>query len=364
MKEIIDLTKALIQFRSRHSEPEQLLQCAAYVQDYLKGHGVDYLRFDHQNIPSMLAPVPRGRIPVLLVSHIDVVEGPDDLFTPYEKNGALYGRGSLDDKYAVALSLVLLKNYLAQHENKADEKADFPFGVLITGDEEIGGKNGAKKVFGAIQTGFCIVLDGGRLEKIVVKEKGILKIKLVAKGKSAHAARPWLGENAIEKLIADYMKLKTFFAQAPSNGSDHWHRTLNFSIVHAGKSHNQVPDRAEAMFDIRFTETDQIEELVEQIRGVVQSELVVEAIEPLFISDDSTELDMLLKIVKNASLGSEHGASDARHLAAYGVPGIVWGADGDLSQHTDAEHVNIQSVYTLYGHLFEFMQHIERRCPE
>jgi succinyl-diaminopimelate desuccinylase len=364
MKEIIDLTKELIQFRSLHSEPGEIIRCAGFVQSYLKRHGIDFLRFDHQDVPSILAPPPKGRVPVLLLSHIDVVDGSDDLFMPYEKNGSLYGRGSVDDKYAVALSLVLLKNYLVRLGEQKRGEVDPPFAVLITGDEEIGGKNGAKKVLQEIESDFCIVLDGGSLEEIVVKEKGILKLKLISRGKAAHGARPWMGDNAIEKLIADYLKLKTFFDHATSGDSDHWHRTMNFSIVHAGKSQNQVPDIAEAMFDVRYTETDRIDELIEQIRGEMQSELVVEAIEPLFISRGTPERDILLKIAKTASLGYEHGASDARHLAAFGIQGIVWGADGELSQHTAGEHVRIESVYALYDYLYEFMEAIEAKTAQ
>jgi succinyl-diaminopimelate desuccinylase len=86
--------------------------------------------------------------------------------------------------------------------------------VLITGDEEIGGYNGARSALGEINCDFCIALDGGRVDKIVVKEKGILRLKVVARGKTAHGARPWQGENAIERLMADCSSLK-----ASSRGS-------------------------------------------------------------------------------------------------------------------------------------------------
>ena len=46
------------------------------------------------------------------MSHIDVVDGADELFEPKVQDGKLYGRGSLDDKYAVALSLLLFRNHL------------------------------------------------------------------------------------------------------------------------------------------------------------------------------------------------------------------------------------------------------------
>ena len=56
-----------------------------------------------------------------------------------------------------------------------------------------------------------------------------------------------------------------------------------------------------------------------------------------------------------ATIGFEHGASDARHLAAHGIPGIVWGADGDESQHSADEHVDIQSVLNLSELLKKFI---------
>jgi succinyl-diaminopimelate desuccinylase len=55
-------------------------------------------------------------------------------------------------------------------------------------------------------------------------------------------------------------------------------------------------------------------------------------------------------------VGFEHGASDARFLSDHGIKGIVWGANGDLSQHSLNEHVNIDSVARLYELLDEFMK--------
>jgi succinyl-diaminopimelate desuccinylase len=231
-----------------------------------------------------------------------------------------------------------------------------PFGILITSDEEIGGKQGALEALKTLRTDFCIALDGGNLQKIVVKEKGILHLRLNATGTSAHAARPWLGENAIENLIQDYLKLRPYFEiTAPG----HWHRTMNFSRFQAGRSTNQVPDRAEAFFDIRYTENDDIETLVEQMQASIAGQLIVEKKEPLFIGGQSPYLDLLLQICPETHTGSEHGASDARHLSGFGIPGIVWGAEGEMSQHTADEHLLIDSVETLYHKLSAFVSRVQ-----
>ena len=353
MEEIIRLTADLIRFKSTHTNPDEIHRCVDYIQSYLDNHGIDYRRLTRNNIPSILVAPENKTVPVLLMSHVDVLEGPDELFEPRWANGNLYGRGAIDDKYAAALSLVLLKEHLLRFRQQGGGQEDLPFGVLITADEEVSGADGALYALSQVKADFCIALDGGNPEKIVVKEKGILHLKLIARGRSAHGARPWLGENAIENLIADYHVLQSFFeASAP----DHWHRSLNFSRIQAGKSFNQVPDRAEAEFDIRYTEHDDADKLVAQIKASIKGELRVQKKDPLFQSDPSPYLDQLLTLVPDTETGFEHGASDARYLARFGMNGIVWGADGEMSQHTSDEHLVIESAHKLYDALDRFMR--------
>ncbi|MCP4692796.1 MAG: M20 family metallopeptidase [Desulfobacterales bacterium] len=335
------------------SNPSEIARCADFIQEYLDGCGAVHHREDRDGTPSISVLPEEDFAPVLLMSHIDVVEGPEEMFAPRVEDGKLYGRGSIDDKYAVALSLVLLKRHLRKLRARGKNQRDLPFGILITGDEEVGGYNGAKQALEEIRANFCIALDGGDVEKIVVKEKGILTLRLVSRGRAAHGARPWQGENAIEKLIDDWMKIRTFFTAA---AADHWSRTVNFSVIRAGKSQNQVPERAEAILDIRYTEHDDVDALLSRMRGEISGELLVERREPLFIGGDSPYLDKLLSLAPEAGLDFEHGASDARFLAERGIQGVVWGADGDLSAHAPDEHINLESFQRLYEIMDRFLE--------
>ena len=352
MQEVVNLTQDLIRFKTMHSQPDAIAQCIAFIEDYLRQHGLAFTRIEHNGYPSLLVmPGDAPTVDVLLMAHIDVVDAAAPLFEPEIRDGKLYGRGAVDDKYAAALCLVLAKNHLARLKARGRSQQDLPFGVMITSDEEVGGHDGVGQVAKTVTPEFCIALDGGTPQKIVVKEKGLLTLKMIAGGKAAHGSRPWLGENAVDNLIADYARLKTRF-ETPTAGS--WCKTMNLSIIRAGSSFNQVPDRAEAIFDIRFTENEDPDHLFDELQAAVHSKLEVMQKEPMFLGGRSPHLDRLLALAPDAAIGFEHGASDARFFSDKGVSGIIWGADGDHSAHAVDEHVNIDSIGKIYDVLDRF----------
>jgi succinyl-diaminopimelate desuccinylase len=289
------------------------------------------------------------------MSHMDVVDGPADIFTPDVRDGRLFGRGSIDDKYAVALSLVLMHRHVTYLKNNGLDQHHAAMGILITGDEEHGGNHGAKKALEKIKADFCIALDGGTVDDIVVKEKGLFTLRLLAGGKAAHGSRPWLGKNAIDGFIEDYRRLKQFF---PDPAGECWHRTMSCNVLHAGKAFNQVPDAAEAVFDIRYTENDDMDALYEEMRRSVRGDLQILRKEPMFFSGKSPFIDLLLEVSPESRTTFAHGASDARFLSRFGIPGVVWGADGELSAHSQEERVVISSIQALYDRLEAFVRRV------
>lgn len=350
--DIIDLTKDLIRFKTTHDNPDQILGCIDFIESFLVKNDIEFNRYTINGFPSILVIPGKKEFPVLLMSHIDVVDAPARLFEPVVRENKLFGRGSCDDKYAVALSLILFRDRLLKLRKIGKTQSDLDIGILITSDEEIGGENGAEPILRDIRPDFSIALDGGSLDKVIIKEKGLVRIKMISRGKSSHGSRPWLGENAIESLMDDYVLLKRFFAE---QGVNHWNRTMNPGVIKGGNSVNQVPDYCELLLDIRYTENDDINTLLVTMAKQVKSELVVTKIDPVFFSTNSPYLDNILRLSKDIEKDCEHGASDARHLMKYGLDGVVWGANGNMSQHSLEEHVEIESILALYGRLDHWM---------
>ena len=355
LDEIVSLTQKLIRIPSMHSRPQEIMRCADVITDWCSRQGLAARKVVHDGTPSILV-MPGGQARLLLMTHMDVVDAPEDLFRPRIDGDRLYGRGAIDDKYAVALSLVLFRDRLQALRQDGRTQDDMALGLLITGDEETGGENGAGKVLGTLRAEFALALDGGGPTRIVTREKGVIDIMLTATGKAAHGARPWLGSNAIDQLLEDYGRLRTLF---PDLGGDHWHRTVNFGKIRAGESVNQVPGTARAWFNIRFTEEDDPEALVDQIRTRVRSAVEVLSVVPVFASAPSAIGERLLNIVPESVATREHGASDARHLMDHGIPGAIWGAEGFGSQHGLTECVSIPSIGHLYGWLSQLSLELE-----
>jgi succinyl-diaminopimelate desuccinylase len=357
MLEIIDLTKDLVKFKTMNSNPDEIQRCAGFIEQYLNMLDVTYQRFDYHNTPTILVlPQPDGIAPLLLMSHIDVVDAPDQLFRPVMQDKKLYGRGCFDDKYAVALSLVLLKNNLRKLRNQGRGQKELPFGVLITSDEEIGGFNGAKKTLVDIQTDFCIVLDGGDIEKIVVKEKGIARVKLMCRVNVDSGSKSCQKIDAVETVMNDINALETYFVKSAPETP---YRAIIRHSIRSEKSHHGIPEFAEACLEVRYTESDDLEKMFDAMEKELHSEIIVEDVEPLFPGGDSKHLKLLLEISKRTKIGFEDGANDSRFLSELGKKGIVWGANGNRSQHTPNEHVDIESIYELYTLLYAFIKQCE-----
>ena len=352
--ELINLTKELIKIPSTHSRPDKIHECDQWIQSWLSRRNIHYTTILHNNVPSLLVLPKENYSPVLLMSHFDVVEAENaQLFTPREHNGKLYGRGAIDDKYGVALSLTLFENHLNQLAKSGMGQEAMSFGLLLTSDEEIGGANGTAKAIDHFSTDFFITLDGGSPDLIVTKEKGILLLELTALGKAAHAARPWLGQNAFDILTSDYLRILDIFKDTEK---EHWNKTVSLTQCSAGTgSSNMVPGSARALLDIRYTEKDDPDEIIRQIRKNAVSHVQVKAKEPVFSSRNSPYLDSLISTSNGSRLGCEHGASDARYLASKGISGAIWGADGEMSQHTEHEHLVISSLFDIYGRLDRFL---------
>ena len=84
--------------------------------------------------------------------------------------------------------------------------------------------------------------------------RGCCQVRLVAPGTAAHAAYPWLGDNALLTLTAAVDRI---LERYPVPAAEEWTTTVNVARIETTNTAvNQVPADATAWLDIRFPPED------------------------------------------------------------------------------------------------------------
>lgn len=352
MKQILNLAEKLISIPSTKSNTVALTQVLEIVKQELKDF--NFKEFEKDNIKSLLffntSFLPE-KFKLILNGHLDVVEAKDNQYKPLQKGKKLYGRGAYDMKTAAATMIILFRELAS--------KVNYPLGLQLVTDEEVGGFNGTKyQIEKGIRADFVIAGENTDL-KINHKSKGIIWLKITTRGKSAHGAYPWLGENAIWKMHKALNIIENLF---PVPTEEVWYTTSNLSMIDtSNKAYNKVPDECTAFLDIRYIPPDK-EKIVKQITDSLGEDFEVETVlkEPDHFTNESNEyIQSLSNSIKeitgaNAELIKKHGGSDVRHYSMVGCDGITFGPVGD-GHHSDNEWVGIKSVEDYYNILKDYL---------
>src|SRR3954471_8719478 len=222
-----DLLKQLIEINTQGSDGNTVTAAQAMAARLKAGGFPDSDVVVLENAPKKGNLVARLRAknptrkPLLLLSHIDVVEAkPEDWTLPpfslIEKDSTFYGRGVSDNKDDAAIDIATIMRLRAEN---------FPLDrdviVAATTDEEGGGANGVSWLianhkelidaeYGLNEGGSGRVRDGKKLSHDVqLAEKKVLNLKLVSTNPGGHSSRP-VKDNAITRLAEALIKVGAY----------------------------------------------------------------------------------------------------------------------------------------------------------
>lgn len=287
---------------------------------------------------------------LLLNAHLDVVPAAPEQFEPRVEDGNVAARGTSDCKgnaLAIATALAALAGSGAS------------VGAIFSSDEEEGGATTGEAVArGYRATGLAVVLDAGPWS-ITYSQKGILSLRLVAKGRGGHASEPWRFDNPIDRLFDGWTRLRAAWP-AIADEEGHWGDSLAATVVRAGAVHNQIPGEASMVANIRFVEPGAIPRIEAFVRETSGLEVeVLTTCEPVVCSADAPALAALRETMAKA-FGREipmvrmHGATDARHFTGPGAsPVAMIGVEG-WRCHDEGEGATLASIRAYADLLVSF----------
>jgi succinyl-diaminopimelate desuccinylase len=287
-----------------------------------------------------------GEGPVIaLNAHGDVVPPGEGWTTdPYGgeiRDGWMYGRGvavSKSDFATYAYALLALKSLGSPLAGTVE--------LHLTYDEEAGGAIGPKWLLDEGVSKPDYAISAGFSYGIVTAHNGCLHLEVEVTGKSAHAARPETGHDALEAatgLLAALYAHRRGLAATRSAVEGIGSPTLVVGLVRGGINTNVVPDAVTLRLDRRMIPEEdaaaverELVALIEQ--GVAGRPGIACRVRRIMLALPLKPVAGLERLVEplqrnaEAVLGERvpvYGVplyTDARHYAAAGVPTVLYGA--------------------------------------
>ena len=302
-------------------------EAAEYVGAYLESLGLETEYYEplprRTNVVARVPGRNRDKPALVLHGHLDVVpaiaeDWSVDPFAGEIRDGMLWGRGAVDMKDMDAMILTSVAGIL-----RAGEQPERDLIVTFFADEENGGVEGSALVVrdrpewfaGATEAisevgGYSIAADGRRAYLLQVGEKALIWLKLVARGRAAHGSSLH-ADNAVTRLAeavaalgrtqwpirltpttaalleglaeltgrdaADPDALASTAGLASAFLRSTLRTTTNPTGLTAGYKHNVIPDRAEALIDVRALPGTEDAALAD-IRKIVGEDVEVEIV--------------------------------------------------------------------------------------
>ena len=161
-------------------------------------------------------------------------------------DGKLFGRGSADMKGGVAVLVAAALHYAA----KINEK---PLTLVLSADEEIGCAGAASLIDKQVlPKARCVLVAEPTGNTPRLGHKGVFWLKSLFHGKTAHAAFPELGINALLKAAKAVVALNDDIVGGKAHAIM-GEASLVTSRFLSGDNYNSVPDLAEVGIDVRST---------------------------------------------------------------------------------------------------------------
>ena len=351
---LTSLTRDLILIPSTDSRPTERKRCFEFVRNHLDQLERIRLReYQSGGYDSLVVfPEDTETPDILLCGHLDVVEHPEpDAYHSKLTDGRIVGPGAGDMKGQIA---VMLELFRALHSQFPDAS----LGLAITSDEERGGEHGIRFLCeeAGVRCGLAMIPDGGSLNDITIEEKGVLHLEIRCEGHAAHAARPWLGDNALQKLLLHLEDLDRYFREYASDagqtGRDHWVPTCALTVVRTpNQSANRIPAEALAVVDIRFPPAHTVAEMLNAVARILGPDCRLTSLmqaEPTFLDPDEMFCQVTEEITgAPARLIRSSGGSDGRFFRQFGIPvNLSRPLVGNL--HGPDEWIDVASMVTYY----------------
>ncbi len=373
----VALLRQLVQIPSPNP-PGDTRAMANFVAEQMRDIGCEVWQLAPQTKPEALntiATLGEGSPRIMLHAHIDTVpiaadeaqRWSSDPYAAEVRDGAIYGKGSVDDKAPLASMMLAM-------ERAARGDLSGTLMLVAAAEEEVGGQLGTKWLADSGHLPPCdfIIVGEQTANRAATAHKGVLRATARVRGKSVHATNPDRGINAIVAMGKIIAALHSYHRELSGRAHPMVGKpTCNIGVISGGSTANAVPDSCAIQLDRRMIPREDPAAVQAELQAVLDSVDIAPASASLgdfvysswFESRLETALGQSFLDCVRAELGADPGpigylpGSDAKHLMDLARGDMIIFGPGSYEQaHAADEHVTLAEYSATTAILRDFVK--------
>jgi succinyl-diaminopimelate desuccinylase len=291
---------------------------------------------------------------IALVGHLDTVRTQHD--GPVRIEGdRLYGPGSADMKSGLAVMIELAERIdasrlpcqltLVFYEREEGPFLENRLGPMLERYPELS----------QLDLAICLEPSNNHLQLGCM---GSLHATVRFRGRTAHSARPWQGENAIYKSIAFLQLLAAREPHEVSLDGHLFREVLSPTVAGTtGRGRNVIPDEFDLNINYRFAPGRTPDDALADIIAWVGDAAAVEATDRSPAARPHAQHPLVQKLAQSgvASVQTKQAWTDVARFDALGVPAVNFGPGTQAQAHQRNEYTELGLLDGGYTILWRFL---------
>ena len=276
---------------------------------------------------------------VLLAGHLDTVPSADNL--PSHRDGDLLrGCGTSDMKAGDAVFLHLAAVL-------PEPRHDLTL-VFYDCEEIEAVRNGLGRIERELPDWLAadLALLGEPTDGLVEAGcQGTLRVEVRTRGRRAHSARSWLGDNAVHAAAEVLKRLAAYEARRVTIDGCEYREGLQAVKITGGVAGNIVPDECVVTVNFRFAPDrtpDDAAAHVEQVFDGFDTEVTDRS--PGALPGLAAPAAQEFLAATGSTPRAKYGWTDVSRFAALGIPALNYGPGDPNLAHTREEHVDVRAI--------------------
>jgi succinyl-diaminopimelate desuccinylase len=276
---------------------------------------------------------------VLLAGHLDTVPVADNL--PSRRDGDLLrGCGTSDMKAGDAVFLHLAATM-------TEPRHDLTL-VFYDCEEVEAARNGLGRIERELPDWLAadLALLGEPTDGLVEAGcQGTLRVEVRTRGRRAHSARSWLGDNALHRAADVLNRLTAYPARRVTIDGCEYREGLQAVKIAGGVAGNIVPDECVVTVNFRFAPDRTLGDAEQHVRDVFDGlDTTVTDASPGALPGLAAPAAQEFLAATGTTARAKYGWTDVSRFAALGIPALNYGPGDPNLAHTREEHVAVAQI--------------------